>query len=457
MSSTTSDSFSQKTIAGLLFSGWAIALLYLPSGLLHFYLYAAVYGRDVLLGIHLVACLVLLHRAGHLDQLLRSSAILGLVPLFLLPAVFYHDFTLEALRTVKWSVLWLDWIILGYLAFFNRRWDPWLAVFVTITLLELVIEWAVGLYEWHLGEFLFSTQWGEKTALGVLEVSDLRLAGDHIRVRGLQRDVFSFANLMAMSATLGLVWASLSHIARDKILGYLWAAAFAVMLVVSGGRSALFGVFAAALLAGAYAVDEKHARPWSKIYVIFWLGIGVVVSLLGVGTLTETISGLIFGHSHIGDSTSAYMRDDNWRNILAAFENTPLILIIGGPFATLLDSSVAPMFHWADNQYLWDMYHLGVAGFLAIAFYFFRVLKDADRSSPKAMDAMVFFLLLVMGEGIARESLTFMGCAPLFVACGYVNAASQAEGQSRSRSRRREQRHSRRKKERSVTNVSPNA
>ena len=146
------------------FSGWAITLLYLPSGLLHFYLYAAVYGRESLMGIHLVACLIILNRAGQLESIMRRSAILGLVPVFLLPAVFDHDFTLEALRTVKWCALWLDWIILGHLAF-NRRWEPWLVVFVAMTLIELVIEWAVGVYEWHLGQFLFSTQWGEKTAL----------------------------------------------------------------------------------------------------------------------------------------------------------------------------------------------------------------------------------------------------------------------------------------------------
>ena len=59
----------------------------------------------------------------------------------------------------------------------------------------------------------------------------------------------------------------------------------------------------------------------------------------------------------------------------------------------------SPMFHWADNRSLWDMYHLSIAGFLAIAFYFFTVLKEANKDYPYATEAMVFFLLLVMGEG----------------------------------------------------------
>ena len=124
------------------------------------------------------------------------------------------------------------------------------------------------------------------------------------------------------------------------------------------------------------------------------------------------------------------MRDDNWKNIFAAFEDTPIILVIGGPFASLIDSSVAPMFHWADNQFLWDLYHLGAAGFCSVAFYFFSVLKKTTRDvNPRAVDVLIFFLLVVLGEGIARESLTFMGCMPLFVACGYVSAATRAAEQ----------------------------
>lgn len=281
---SSSAESSQRAITALITSGWAITLLYFPSGLLHVYLYAAVYGRDILLGLHLAACLVILRRMGHLDWVLRQSAILGLVPLFLLPAVFNHDYVLEALRTVKWCASWLDWIILGHLAFLNRRWHPWLGIFIVATLLELTVEAFVGLYEWHRGEFLFTTEWGQKTALGVLEVSDLRLK-NFIRVRGFQRDVFSFANLMAMSATAGLAWSGISRSTYHKALGFVWAAGFGTMLVISGGRSALFGIFAAALLAGVYSVDSKFMRRYARIYVLAWVAIGISISLIGVGRL----------------------------------------------------------------------------------------------------------------------------------------------------------------------------
>jgi hypothetical protein len=167
----------------------------------------------------------------------------------------------------------------------------------------------------------------------------------------------------------------------------------------------------------------------------------VVISFSGVGSLSELIGGAVFGKSHIGDSQSAYMRDENWTNILTAFDQAPIILVTGGPVASLIDSNIAPMFHWADNQFLWDAYHLGIAGSLAIVFYLYRAVRAGVRSGrTHALDVLVICMLFVIGEGIARESLTFMGCMPLFVACGYVTAAEAAARRS-SPERKRKSRH----------------
>ena len=211
----------------------------------------------------------------------------------------------------------------------------------------------------------------------------------NIRIRGFQRDVFSFANLMAMSAVLGLALASVSREIWQRVLGFAWAAGFAVMLVLSGGRSALFGIFASALLSIAYIANNSLTRRWAKVYVLVWVGITVIISFAGVGQLTDQVSGMFLGKSRVGDSTSAYMRDDNWTNMMEAFEEEPIILITGGPFGSLLDSKIAPMFHWADNQFLWDTYHLGIAGALAIGLYFFRVLWIGRKSPrPEASDVL---------------------------------------------------------------------
>ncbi|GEM_PF-6895320 len=436
---------AQNAMAFLVFSGWAITLSYFPSGFLHFYLGSAVYARDLLLAAHLFASLVWLRRVGDMRWVLRQSAILGLAPLLLLPAMADGEYRFEALRTAKWAFSWLDWIFIGHFAFHIRRWNKLLPLFIAATMVELLVELAIGAYEWRAGHYVFSTAttWEEHTIFGVQSVKEMKLQGN-IRIRGLQRDVFSFANLMAMSSVLGFAWAGVSRENWKRAAGFAWAAVFAGMLMVSGGRSALFGILASAILSGAYCIDHHFTRRWAKMYILAWVALALIISLAGVGQLTEAISGAFFGKSHLGDSSSAYMRDDNWKNLLDSFEQQPIILVIGGPFAALLDIHIAPMFHWADNQILWDAYHLGLAGALAIAFYFFRVIRiGKTRGRLRSWDVLVLFLLFVIGEGIARESLTFMGCMPLFVACGYVSAASaEAAGETSSpipknRSRRR--------------------
>ena len=119
------------------------------------------------------------------------------------------------------------------------------------------------------------------------------------------------------------------------------------------------------------------------------------------------------------------MRDDYWKTMMFNFNQQPLILLIGGPFASLLDARVDPMFHWADNQLLWNTYHLGLAGAGAFVFYFYMVLRPEARDDHdrKVRQVLVLFLVFVIGEGIARESLTMVGCLPVFVLSGYEGAS----------------------------------
>ena len=149
------DPAAQNGMLALLYSGWALTLLYFPSGVLLFYLGSLVYIRDLLLAVHLTAALIWLARIGDLRWVLRQSAILALVPLFLLPAAADPDYRFEALRTVKWDLFWLDWILLGHFAYQIRRWNAWLGVLIALTILELVMEAAVGAYEWQAGHYIF--------------------------------------------------------------------------------------------------------------------------------------------------------------------------------------------------------------------------------------------------------------------------------------------------------------
>jgi hypothetical protein len=98
---------------------------------------------------------------------------------------------------------------------------------------------------------------------------------------------------------------------------------------------------------------------------------------------------------------------------------------VGAPAVSFLETNIDPIFHWADNEYVWLLYHASLAGLLAPIFYFNNMLRlPPDERNPWVRDALVLFLLYVMGEAIARESMTFLGCLPLFLACGWQGAAA---------------------------------
>jgi hypothetical protein len=400
-----------------------IALLYFPSGLLHAVVGSGVYARDLLLGLHLVASIVWLIQRREIGWVVRHSWVILVTPILLVPAVLDRDFTMEALRTCKWSLCWLDWILLGHFLRLNRDWGRWSQILLALTAGEMVCELVAGMIEWQSGKYLFPTAWGEKTAFGVLRGNDQYLESK-MRIRGLQRDVFSLSNLMAMNAVAGMALLALARKPAVRIGAGIWTAAFAGMMVISGGRSALFGAFAAGIYTALLLSWPEIMQRWSRWYVVAWVGIALMLSYVGVGKFTDTVGSLVFGKSHVGDSESAFMRDAFWVQMLSEFWRQPLILLFGGPSATFFDRKIDTMFHWADNQLLWNLYHTGLAGFLATALFFYKILEPEPRTEEWPFrHALVLFLSFVIGEGIARESMTFIGCLPLFVLCGYSTAS----------------------------------
>jgi hypothetical protein len=411
----------------LIVLGWVVGLLYFPSGLLHGVLGAIVYVRDLLLGVHLILSLYWLGRKGHMNWVVQHSWVFLITPLLLLPAVMDHNYTLEALRTCKWSFCWFDWILLGHLLRMNRHWGQWFKLLGILTLLMMCTELVAGFIEWQTGSYLFPTTWGETTAFGVMRGNDQLLEGK-LRIHGLQRDVFSFANVMGMNAVAGMACLTVFRQPALRLGGVLWACAFGFMMVVSGGRSALFGAFAAAVYAGYLLLAPASAAKNSRRYVVAWLVIAVVLSLIGVGKFTDFVGEQLLGGAHIGDADSAYMRDNYWVKMRGDFISQPLILLLGGPLVSLLDAKTDVMFHWADNQLLWNLYHIGIFGSLAFIYFFYKILEHEPRETERLTRQMlILFLVFVVGEGIARESLTFIGCLPLFVLCGY-DSAGEAVG-----------------------------
>ena len=273
----------------------------------------------------------------------------------------------------------------------------------------------------------FPDDLGETTAFGVMRGNDQLLEGK-LRIHGLQRDVFSFANVMGMNAVAGMACFTVFRQPGVRLGSALWACAFGFMMVVSGGRSALFGAFAAAVYAGYLLLAPASAAKNGRRYVVAWLVIAVVLSLIGVGKFTDFVGEQFLGGAHIGDSDSAYMRDNYWVKMRGDFIGQPLILLLGGPLVSLLDSKTDVMFHWADNQLLWNLYHIGIFGSLAFIYFFYKTLEHEPRETERlTRQVLILFLVFVVGEGIARESMTFIGCLPLFVLCGY-DSAGEAVG-----------------------------
>lgn len=421
----------------LVFAGWAIALLYFPSGLLHYYLGGKVYFRDGLMGLHFAACVWHFHRTGMLGRWLRQCWWLALVPLLVLPAVADRASVVEAFTVWKWTVLWSDWIMIGTLAATNWLEPRGVAILGSITLVLLVADAAAGFHEYQTNRFVFPIKSGEKSALGVVLGFDQVLGGKQIRLKGLQRDVFSFANLMAAAAVGGLALASATRKIGWRAAGWIWAAVFGLMLFLSGGRSAFFGVAAAAVIAIAMQASPEHSRRWMRRAALIWLAFAVFISFYGVSELSDQISALFFKHHRAGSTASAFLRDRAWQGLIGAIVEQPVILLCGAPAAALMDTHVTPFYHWADNEYLWLAYHVGLPGALAVTLFFFSAVR---RESGREVADTVFFLYLVfvMGEGIARESLTFLGCLPLFVAAGF-RFAPRLNRRERIRAPRREE------------------
>ena len=412
----------------LFFSGWVITLCYLPSGLLHFLLGSGVYFRDGLLLLHLTGCLVWLARNREFSTLTRRLWTLCVPALFVLPAFADGGSRVEALTFVKWTALWVDWIILGRMAGFVPGITPLVKTLIGITAALLLADLGAGLYERINHTFLIAGESNDQTAFGV-QIEREATLGEQLRVKGLQRDVFSFANLMGMSTVLGLLLFTNLKRPALRLPALAWTVAFGAMLLASGGRSAFFGVLASGLLVAGLLLAPQWVRRHYPRVVLGWLLACLVISAFGIGRLTESVGGSVMSSSGVGNSVSAYMRDSSWADILDAIGRVPVVLIFGSPFSALIDPKVDVFYHWADNEYLWLLYHASVLGFVAMAWFFSSVLLARAEDEPErgwAMDATVLFLLFVMGEAVARESMTFIGAMPLFVAIGFLQAGRAA-------------------------------
>ena len=360
---------------------------------MHGVLGPVVYLRDLMLAAHLIVSLAWLAKRHQVQFTLRHSWVFLITPVLLIPAVIDRDYTMEALRTCKWSFCWLDWVVLGHLLRLNKDWGQWFKLLAGVTVVMMLVELVAGIIEWQTGQYLFPTTWGETTVFGVMEGNDQALEGK-LRIHGLQRDVFSFANVMGMNAVIAMAYLTITRKPLQQVGAVCWAALFGGMMLVSGGRSALFGAFAAGVYTVLLLTVPALARKYGRRYVLAWVFIAIALSLIGVGKFTDFVGGDLMRGAYVGDSESAYMRDQYWVKMLADFRLQPLILVIGGPLTSVFDGHTNVMFHWADNQLLWNTYHLGVPGALATMFFFYKVLEPepAKEGDILTRQALILFL-----------------------------------------------------------------
>ena len=408
------------TLSFLLFSGWAITLLYFPSGLLHYLLGPKVYARDILMVLHLSATLAWLGSMRHGSRILRGTWML-VVPLLLLLPGLNRFLDPRSDTFIKWFVQWFDYIVIGYLLALRGVDGKSVRLFCILTLGIVAADYLTGFYEWRTGHYVIPIKWNEETAMGIILAAEGSLRG-YIRLRGLQRDVFSFANMMAMGCISALATACLASRAPwTRIISMAAFAAFGWLLFVCGGRSSFAGIVAAALLAAALFVYPDLPRPALNTYLFVVTSVALVISYYGVGAITETVGSTLLANTHIGDSESAFMRDETWRDFFDRIEQYPSILVAGAPIAALFSKRISAIVEVADNQFIWSLYHFGIVGSLAFAAFFYRCLRMWVQGAARAAHlVLVLFLLMLVGDGVARESLFFLCSLPAFVACGYL-------------------------------------
>lgn len=402
--------------------GATIPLFYIPNGVMHLYLGRLVYARELLLLMHLGATLHCLHRAGHLPILRRSILPLFIFGAFLLPLTTDSTTQRDFLVICKWVLLWTDAILTGYLVFLQRRFVKTVAAIGTVALSLFALDGVIGLYELRTNSFVFAVQKEEETEAGVQVARSQQLAGV-VRVQGMQRDVFSFANFMGVAFVT-----CLTVLARQRrwwlragaaigVLGFCYVGFY------SGGRSALLGMALALALFGIQMLSPpflvRHGRKIMASAVVF----GGVICFIGLAELLQSVIALVSDDSRVFNLASTYDRDAVWTERLDLMRTLPLSFALGMPTAKWMVGDALPV-QFTDNQVLWIVFHTGVGGLALMLTYFYRLARPQTcEQHPTAYPALMFYMALLFGEGIARDTLFMFSAVPVFLLNGYFSAA----------------------------------
>ncbi len=422
---TNPTSTHSKPELWILVTGLAIFLTYLPDGLIHLKLGPAAYGRDILMGLHLGVAAYFLERQRLLLPFLKLAwpilvGALCFLPLFLAKTQF-RDFVVH----VKWILLWTDWMILGYLLFRVRTLRKSLLALAITGCLFILIDSGAGYYEVTSGQFLLPIESSEETASGE-QLGRSQTLGFNIRAQGFQRSVFAFSNMMGLGLLLSLAYAV--YIGRSKwmifpacIAGWFFYVAF-----VSGGRSSLLGMLPViSCFFWCWRSPKHFIQHFPKAALVMVIS-GMAMCIIGLGNSISTVIAPFAHQSRTFSMASVYERDEIWAERLQTLMDHPVALITGMPSIAIFHRNVNAI-DFADNTLLYLLYHFGLPITLLILSVIYRTTVDHFRMHhAKAYILFAFSLAFIWGEGIARDTLWYFGCMPLFFSLGYLIAARAA-------------------------------
>jgi hypothetical protein len=200
----------------------------------------------------------------------------------------------------------------------------------------------------------------------------------------------------------------------------LLAAFFAYVGFHCGGRSVLFGMMLVSVFfMMAFFSQRLFMQNAGKVITAAVITEGIV-ALIGIGnTLLTVINGLNL-HMTVLNLASSFERDEVWRERLLLMFDYPISVLIGMPAAFYVGRNGDPI-TFVDNLPLWLFYHTGIVGLIFfITFFATLCRKRTAYVHPQGYLIFIFFMGLVWGEGLARDTLGMYSCLPMFGAAGFL-------------------------------------
>lgn len=277
----------------------------------------------------------------------------------------------EMTLPLKQFALYLSWIAVGWFALTALRFEDmrgmstWLIILGTTTASGMILERQTGyniFYIWA-GKILspIASVATSPTVISYAFGSDGRVS-----VLGPTKHPLAATTLLVMIAPFALVRALDAVKRRDK-LGYALAGALMLMAAMATDRKSAFVIPVAVFLYLIFYRPRQIMR-----YAPLWLPVlAILVHFAAPGSIGHILN--VNGDVSSGSTTH---RLGDYSGIAADVDAHP---ILGRGFGSI-NADQASMFRINDDQYLDQLWAVGVAGLLAYAWMLFSPLVTARRA-----------------------------------------------------------------------------